>query len=98
VASHIISGGTVRKKQRYDDEKTTYIVHPSEWRHMDSHLKMILLIWLRGYRYGKRSRFTWDKVECQTGESQKTMSHLFKESITVFPEWYRRNFPPPEMS
>jgi len=92
--SHIMSGGIIRKGQRYENEKKIYVIHPSEWKHLDSHLKMILLICLRGSDGPFRSRFIWPQIECMTGESQKTLSNLLKESKRTFPIWHASNAPP----
>jgi len=60
---------------------------------MDRHLKMLLLIWMRGRITGKSSRFNWKQVESSCGASQKTLSIFLKQSDREFPNWFKLNNP-----
>jgi len=87
-------GGIIRKEQRYHEEHHLYKIHPTQWKYLDLHLKMIYIIWLRGLNTPNRSRFTWSQIESQCGESQKTLLRLLKEARKLFTEWYDINIPP----
>jgi len=92
------AGGIVRKEQLYKEEYHFYKIHPTQWKYLDLHLKMVYIIWLRGLITPNRSRFTWIQIEAQCGESQKTLLRLLKEARKLFPEWYEINIPPPRRS
>jgi len=83
-------GTAIERKQQYDEEKHLFIIHPSEWRYIDRHLRLVVLIYLRGWDHGNY-RFTWKQVECQTGQSQKTLSGVLKEAKVEFPNWWDIN-------
>jgi len=86
-------GGKLRRQQQYDNEKDIYVVHPTQWKYLDKHLQMVILIWIRGKGDDGKQRFTWSQVEASTGVSQKTLYLFLKDFAGEFPLWFNYNHP-----
>jgi len=93
--SGIVSGNSLQREKQWKDENHLYIINPSQWKFIDKHLKMVLLVWMRGKETsGDKTRYNWEQIESCTGVSQRNMRNLLRETEKIFPDWFRVNNPP----
>jgi len=90
--SGVISGASLHRLNQWHLENHLYFIHPSQWKFIDKHLKMVIIIYMRGYEQG--TRFTCDRIEAMTGVAGRTLRRFLKEAALQFPEWYTINNPP----